>query len=581
MHSYLEEEEVSMKNVLGFKSIKSKLLFAFSIVIALVILLGLYNVWVINKSNAEAKNIVETELPMLIANEELALSMANRIATARGYVLYGWDFKDRFNDYTEIGKQNEEVIRGIRVSDEFEKIMERTIEWRQQVAAEVFDEYDKGNEEQALKNLAAIDDTAREIMAAYEQMAKESQQIINDIEAEIVASGESTLFVVSGITILVIIISIIAAFFTSSIISKPIKMVMDRMVLIAKGDLSSKPLETNAQDEVGQLVVATNEMSAQINEILLGTLQIAHQVNQRSANLTEATGAVSDSSNQIAATMEQLAAGSEAQAHTASNMAEMVGNFFEDVQNANAAGGEVATASNTVLERTAAGNTMMTSSVEQMDAIYQIVNESVKEIQNLDNQTKEISELVIVISEIAEQTNLLALNAAIEAARAGEEGKGFAVVAEEVKKLAEQVATSVREITTIVDTVQEGSSSAVRALETGYTHVKDGQDKIANTGHIFEEITNLVTNMNKLTDTMSADLNSIEAVGSKLTEGVTEVASIAEESAAGVEETTASVEQTTFQIETISGSAEELAQLSADLESSVNQFTIADSGQQK
>lgn len=581
MHSYLEEEEVSMKNVLGFKSIKSKLLSAFSIVIALVILLGLYNVWVINKSNAEAKNIVETELPMLIANEELALSMANRIATARGYVLYGGDFKNRFNDYTEIGKQNEEVIRGIRVSDEFEKIMERTIEWRQQVAAEVFDEYDKGNEEQALKNLAAIDDTAREIMAAYEQMAKESQQIINDIEAEIVASGESTLFVVSGITVLVIIISIIAAFVTSSIISKPIKMVMDRMVLIAKGDLSSKPLETNAQDEVGQLVVATNDMSVQINEILSGTLQIAHQVNQRSANLTEATGAVSDSSNQIAATMEQLAAGSEAQAHTASNMAEMVGNFFEDVQNANAAGSEVATASNTVLERTATGNAMMTSSVEQMDAIYQIVNESVEEIQKLDNQTKEISELVTVISEIAEQTNLLALNAAIEAARAGEEGKGFAVVAEEVKKLAEQVADSVRGITTIVDTVQEGSSSAVRALETGYAHVTDGQEKIANTGHIFEEITKLVTNMNKLTDTMSADLNNIEQVGSRLTDGVTEVASIAEESAAGVEETTASVEQTTFQIDTISESAEELAQLSADLETSVNQFTIADSGQQK
>ena len=148
-----------------------------------------------------------------------------------------------------------------------------------------------------------------------------------------------------------------------------------------------------------------------------------------------------------------------------------------------------------------------------------------------------------------------------------------------LKKLAEQVATSVRGITTIVNAVQEGSSSAVRALETGYAHVTDGQEKIANTGDIFGEITNLITNMNKLTDTMSADLNNIEAVGSRLTEGVTEVASIAQESAAGVEETTASIEQSSFQIETISRGAEELAQLSADLESSVNQFTIVDSEQ--
>ena len=563
----------------NLKSIKAKLLFAFSIVIALVILLGVYNIWVINKSNNEARNIVENELPMLIAHEQLAYSMANRIGTARGYVLFGGDFKDRFNEYTELGKLNEEVVRGIHASDEFNEIMDRTITWRQQIAAEVFDEYDKGNQEQALENLAASAEDAREIMAAYEKMALDSQQVINEIEEEIVKNGERTLVVVSGITILVVVVSIIAAFVTSSMISTPIKRVMDRMVLIAKGDLSGKPLDTKAQDEVGQLVVATNEMSAQINGILAGTLQIAHQVNERSTSLTEATGVVSDSSNQIAATMEQLAAGSEAQAHTASNMAEMVGNFFEDVQNANAAGGEVAAASNTVLERTAAGNTMMTSSVEQMNAIHQIVNESVNEIKNLDNQTKEISQLVTVISEIAEQTNLLALNAAIEAARAGEEGKGFAVVAEEVKKLAEQVATSVRGITTIVDAVQEGSSSAVRALETGYAHVTDGQEKIANTGDIFGEITNLITNMNKLTDTMSADLNNIEAVGSRLTEGVTEVASIAQESAAGVEETTASIEQSSFQIETISRGAEELAQLSADLESSVNQFTIVDSEQ--
>lgn len=564
-----------MKNMLGFKSIKSKLLFAFSIVIILVLFLGIYNISAIKKSNTEAKNIVRNELPFLIANEQLAMSMANRIGTARGYVLDGGDFKDRFNEYTEIGKRNEEIIRGIRVTDEFDQLIQQTVEWRQRIATEVFDEYDQGNVELAHQNLAASADMARDIMAGYEEMAEGSQQLINEIEDEIIANGERTLVVVTVMTILVIIISIVAAFATSHIITKPIKMVMDRMVLIAKGNLSGKPLETNAQDEVGQLVVATNEMSAQIHDIIYGALQIADRVNVRSVDLTEATGTVSDSSNQIAATMEQLAAGSEAQATTASDMAEMVGNFFEDVQNANAAGGEVAAASNTILERTAEGNAMMTSSVEQMNAIYQIVNESVAQIQSLDHQTKEISELVTIISEIAEQTNLLALNAAIEAARAGEEGKGFAVVAEEVRKLAEQVSNSVREITTIVAAVQEGSSSAVRTLETGYGHVTDGQEKIMNTGHVFEEITTLITNMNKLTDRMSADLNNIEEVGSRLTEGVTEVASIAEESAAGVEETTASVEQTAFQIETISEGAAELAQLSADLESSVNRFTIS------
>ncbi len=565
-----------MSVLFNFKSIKSKLLFAFSIIILFVIILGVYNFSVIQKSNAEARNIVENELPLLIANEQLARSMANRISTARGYILYGGDFKERFEEYTEIGKQNEEIVSNIRSSAEFEKLVEQTVAWRQYITTEVFAEYDKGNEELAFANLAASAEDVRNIMAGYEQLAETSQQIINETEAEIVANGEATLRVVTIVTILVILVSILAAIFTSNIISKPIKIVMERMNLIAQGDLSNKPLTTNAKDEVGQLVMATNKMSIQINDLLAGTLNIAHQVNERSGNLTTAPGTVSDSSNQIAATMEQLAAAVETQATTATNMAEMVGNFFEDVQNVNAAGSEVATASSTVLERTAAGNEMMTSSVEQMNAIYEIVNESVERIQKLDNETREISELVTVISEIAAQTNLLALNAAIEAARAGEEGKGFAVVAEEVKKLAEQVAASVNEITSIVDNVQEGSSNAVKALETGYSHVADGQQKIANTSRIFEEITTLVTNMNELTNTMSTDLSNIEEIGGRLTEGVTEVASTAEESAAGVEETTASVEQTSFQIEHINEETKELAQLSMALEASVGQFTIMD-----
>lgn len=117
------------------------------------------------------------------------------------------------------------------------------------------------------------------------------------------------------------------------------------------------------------------------------------------------------------------------------------------------------------------GSQLMDSSTSQMGKIDQIVQDSVYKVQNLNVQSQEISKLIVVVIEIGDQTNLLALNAAIEAARAGEHGKGFAVVADEVRKLAEQTATSVTEITGIVNNMQKEVQLFTGSLQGGYKEV--------------------------------------------------------------------------------------------------------------
>lgn len=557
-----------------FKSIKSKLLFAFTLVIFVVILLGVYNISVVMKSNKEAKNIVENELPLLIANEQMALTMANRISTARGYVLFGGDYRDRFNAYTEQGKQYEEVIRSIHNSKAFDQLIEETVAWRTMIDTTVFDEYDKGNKEVALRNLDASAVKVRQIMADYEEMAKNSEETINKTEQEIMTGGEATLRIVAIVTLLVILFSVAIALFSANTITKPVKLVMERMNRIAQGDLSGKFIETKSKDEVGQLIHATNEMSTNIRQLLNEINIVSESVTGQSEELIQSSDEVNAASHQIAVTMQELAIGIEGEAKSASELAVIMESFTRKVEEANEKGENIQHSSSEVLAMTSEGSQLMKSSNEQMVKIDQIVQEAVRKIQGLDAESQEISKLVVVIKDIANQTNLLALNAAIEAARAGEHGKGFAVVAEEVKKLAEQVTVSITDITDIVTNIQNESSSVAESLLEGYEEVEKGTDQINVTMETFNGISNAVTEMINLTQTVTENLSDIAANSQEMSGSVEEIAAISEESSAAVEQTSASSQQTSSSMEEVAGSSKQLAELAEKLNGLVLQFKL-------
>lgn len=373
---------------------------------------------------------------------------------------------------------------------------------------------------------------------------------------------------------IILLIAIILSLVVTRKMTKPIKVVMERMQHIAKGNLNFPPLETKHKDEIGQLIVSTNEMNESMRQLLTKIQAASNTLTTQSEEISHSANEVKEGTEQVSATMQELASASETEANNTSSLSSLMQGFTKRIEALNQHGDYIRNSSNEVLEITQEGSKLMDASKGQMDKIDQIVQDAVRKVEGLDEQTQQISKLVSVIQDVAEQTNLLALNASIEAARAGEHGRGFAVVADEVRKLAEQVSASIADITGIVTNIQSESNTVSKSLQEGYKEVEQGTKQIEDTNEkfqdIYEAINQMITNVKAASDNMG----SIAKSSQRMNESVEEIAAISEQSAAGIEETSASAEQITASMEEVSASLHDLTKLADELDETVGKFKL-------
>lgn len=202
------------------------MIFGFSLVLILVACLAVYNFIILNNSNKTVENVLDEELPALIADEKLVIGIFDRIASARGYVLSGDRFyKDLFDEVTVESEIHQETIKKIAPSEKFDTIVQETIEWRERINEEVFNEYDNGNEDVARANLLIIGEDVHSLVMDYEELALGRENDIIEMEESVLAEGNSTILIVGVVSVFVILLGIAIAMITSISISRPLGMV--------------------------------------------------------------------------------------------------------------------------------------------------------------------------------------------------------------------------------------------------------------------------------------------------------------------------------------------------------------------
>jgi len=139
-------------------------------------------------------------------------------------------------------------------------------------------------------------------------------------------------------------------------------------------------------------------------------------------------------------------------------------------------------------ENSTHANELAASASKQAAQGGEVVSRAVTAMDEINQASNKIADIIGVIDEIAFQTNLLALNAAVEAARAGEQGRGFAVVAGEVRNLAQRSAGAAKEIKDLIrDSVEKVNAGTNLVNESGKT-LEDIVSSVKRVTDMIEEI---------------------------------------------------------------------------------------------
>lgn len=345
------------------------------------------------------------------------------------------------------------------------------------------------------------------------------------------------------------------------------------LTAIADNDLTRK-IEVEGIGDFKQITDGIENCRSSLNEVVILVSSHSENVAATAQEISSSSEELTSASEEIAEAVSDIATGAQEQSTKSEDVSKAMSDMNLSVQ-------EVARNSEKAAQSSLESNKLIQNLgcmskdlIDKMDNIKNAVNDSSRVITELDEKSKQIGEIVSLITNIADQTNLLALNAAIEAARAGEHGRGFAVVANEVRKLAEDSGNAAKQIAKLIHEMQDGTRNAVNSMNLGTKEVATGAESLEKSVESIQKVVEAGENIVKMVQDIAAAAEEQAASIEEVTASVEEVASISEQSAAGTEEASVSVEEQNTAMQELTKSAQSLADVAAEMQSVVSKFAL-------
>ncbi|SHN71705.1 methyl-accepting chemotaxis protein [Paenibacillus sp. ov031] len=538
----------------------------------------------ISQLQRELDFLVDHDMKVHDLTYEIENIMVNMETGQRGYVITG---QENYLDPYNTGVQQKNILKdqlAVLVSDNpaqqalLEKISAKMDDWIQ-IAGEPVIALRKANDMAAIRQFFVEDpgkkdmDEIRGLLNTF----RTNELALTENRTEALKQKNKILnWELYGALIVVALISIFAALILSRSIVKNIRTVIRALNDIgsSNGDLTLR-IATPMKDETRELAEAANTMLLGLQQMMLDVQSNATTLNAASDRLDKGVSDSHLAGKEVAAAMERVAEGADEQVALTQTM---VAAMEQSLTGLNRVAGSASEAAERAVRTESIaldGQQRINNAVGKMGTIEQSflsVQGAIHEISKMSDQVINIADSM---SGIARQTNLLALNAGIEAARAGENGRGFAVVAGEIRNLADQSATSAKEITSILETVVAGIQSTVHEVEGSTQHVSEGLQTIEDAGQAFANITQHIQDL-------SAEMLDVSAVVEELTTGseavmtsINEVSAVVEDTASATEEVSAMTEEQLASLQEMADTSKQLNEMSDALDQLVNRFKLS------
>lgn len=413
---------------------------------------------------------------------------------------------------------------------------------------------------------------ADELRSLAENMKKSAAEMNQQNQKDF--SFANTLFI--AIILASVILGILLGLLIIKQITSRLQDVVNFVGILSNGDFSKEVSQQSLLDksELGTVSKAIESMKKNIRDLIKQMANTSEQMAASSEELTASAEQSAQASNQVAGSVTEVAQGAENQLHLTENANHVVQQISHAITQV-AANTEIVSTS---AEKTAVtannGEEAIKQAVNQMNIIEQKTNDTATVIGELEEKSKQIGQIVDVISSISGQTNLLALNAAIEAARAGEAGRGFAVVAEEVRKLAEQSQDAAKQITELIQEVQMKTDSAVTFMNDGKKEVDNGTKVVSVAGQSFEEILTMVRDMTQQIHEISAAIQEITSSTQTVVSAVQEIDNESKKTSEQTQTISAATEEQSASVEEIASASQHLAKMAEDLQQAIRKFKV-------